>query len=158
MLYPRPWYVRMLHFRCAWRSRPDCRTVIQMESDMGCSINAQGSWLALKIRNTNTTTRIRVAFSNFRLAFAVVLVLCISSANQLPCVLILHQRSGPHSVLDMGCRGLWFCCLTWGLLISLQEARCGCFLCSPVEMRSPHCARVEATDEVADVGNIMCSV
>ena len=30
--------------------------------------------------------------------FAVVLVLRISSANELPCVLILHEHSGPHSV------------------------------------------------------------
>ena len=34
--------------------------------------------------------------------FVVVLVLRISSADYLPCVLILHERSGPRSVSDLG--------------------------------------------------------
>ena len=33
--------------------------------------------------------------------FVVVLVLHISSCNYLPCVLILHKRSGPRSVSDL---------------------------------------------------------
>ena len=33
--------------------------------------------------------------------FVVVLVLRISSADYLPCVLILHERSGPRSVSDL---------------------------------------------------------
>ena len=28
-------------------------------------------------------------------------MLCISSANYLPCLLILHKRSGPRSVSDL---------------------------------------------------------
>ena len=37
--------------------------------------------------------------------FAVVLVLGILSANQLPCVLILQEHSGPHSVSDIRADG-----------------------------------------------------
>jgi len=40
--------------------------------------------------------------------FVVVLVLRISSGNYLPCVLILHERSGPRSVSD-----LWFMSSSW---------------------------------------------
>ena len=33
-------------------------------------------------------------------SFVVVLMLRISSANELPCVLIVHERPGPRSVSD----------------------------------------------------------
>ena len=35
--------------------------------------------------------------------FVVVLVLCILSANELPCFLIPHECSGSRSVLDLSC-------------------------------------------------------